>query len=474
MPNSGEVEVVKQIHLIKKWLRRLESMIIRPTGSGTLHDPVTVTDTATVNLTLAGQNIQADIIGGGTGDVVGPAGATGNNLAVFDGATGKLIKDGGAPNVGNMTKAVYDIDNDGIVDKSETIDDGAGNSASAVDIASSVSLKHTQGTDTALGAVGTKNPPIDADLALYRDSAAANVLVTSTWTQIKAFLKTYFDTIYAALAHTTRHAVGGADSVFPADPNADRYLMWDDVPGELVWSSPAGGGDVATDAIWDALGDLAVGTGADTAAKLSVGADGKYLKAASGEATGLKWDTPAGSGDVVGPAGATTDHLAVFDGATGKLIKDGGAVPAGGGDVIGPATNTDNNVPQWDGADSKTLKDGLVITNGTYTPTLYNTTNVAASIAYPCQYTRVGNVVTVSGIVNIDPTSTAATTLGISLPIASTIGNWYELAGAVGGNDAYGAYRIYGDTTNNRVNMNGRASSSNAYAFTFVFMYQIL
>jgi len=60
---------------------------------------------------------------------------------------------------------------------------------------------HTQGTDTALGAVGTKNPPIDADKVLYRDSAAADVLVTSTWTQVKAFLKTYFDTLYNLYVH---------------------------------------------------------------------------------------------------------------------------------------------------------------------------------------------------------------------------------------------------------------------------------
>lgn len=32
--------------------------------------------------------------------------------------------------------------------------------------------------------------------------------------------------------------------------------------------------------------------------------------------------------------------------------------PAGGGDVAGPASNTDNYLPQWDGADSKTLKNG--------------------------------------------------------------------------------------------------------------------
>ena len=69
------------------------------------------------------------------------------------------------------------------------------------EVASAVSLKHTQGTDTALAAVGTKNPPIDADKALYRDSVASDALVTSTWTQIKAFLKTYFDTLYNLYVH---------------------------------------------------------------------------------------------------------------------------------------------------------------------------------------------------------------------------------------------------------------------------------
>lgn len=36
-----------------------------------------------------------------------------------------------------------------------------------------------------------------------------------------------------------------------------------------------------------------------------------------------------GSGDVVGPASATNNHLVVFDGTTGKLVKDGGAAPTG-------------------------------------------------------------------------------------------------------------------------------------------------
>lgn len=51
---------------------------------------------------------------------------------------------------------------------------------------------------------------------------------------------------------------------------------------------------VANDTIWDAKGDLAVGTAADTAARLAVGANTTILMAASGETTGLKWQaTPA-------------------------------------------------------------------------------------------------------------------------------------------------------------------------------------
>lgn len=37
-----------------------------------------------------------DAGGGGSGDVVGPASATDDNIATFDGITGKLIQDGGA------------------------------------------------------------------------------------------------------------------------------------------------------------------------------------------------------------------------------------------------------------------------------------------------------------------------------------------------------------------------------------------
>ena len=45
-------------------------------------------------------------------------------------------------------------------------------------------------------------------------------------------------------------------------------------------------------------------------------------------ANGYEWATPSGW-DVVWPASSTDWHLAVFDWATGKLIKDWGVVPTG-------------------------------------------------------------------------------------------------------------------------------------------------
>jgi len=54
---------------------------------------------------------------------------------------------------GDMAKSVYDTDNDGIVDKAETIDDGAGNSANASDVKSAVDDSHTHANSAQLDLV---------------------------------------------------------------------------------------------------------------------------------------------------------------------------------------------------------------------------------------------------------------------------------------------------------------------------------
>ena len=62
----------------------------------------------------------------------------------------------------------------------------------------------------------------------------------------------------------------------------------------------------------------------------------------------------------------------------------------------------------------------LNVASGVYTPTLTNTTNIAASTAYPCSWSRIGSVVTVMFYAAIDPTAATPTStrLTFTLPIA--------------------------------------------------------
>lgn len=57
-----------------------------------------------------------------------------------------------------------------------------------------------------------------------------------------------------------------------------------------------GSGDVSTDNIWDAKGDLAVGTGSNTSVRLPIGSNGYVLTADSNEASGIKWAAISSNG----------------------------------------------------------------------------------------------------------------------------------------------------------------------------------
>lgn len=118
--------------------------------------------------------------------------------------------------------------------------------------------------------------------------------------------------------------------------------------------------------------------------------------------------------------------------------------------------------------------------SGTYTPTLFNTANVASSTAFVCQWTRVGNVVNVSGRVTIDPTSTGTNTnLGMSIPIASTFVGVENLGGTAicGSAPASGlpGIQIQADLVNLRaLFVYQTLTDTNANAFSFSFQYVVL
>jgi hypothetical protein len=83
---------------------------------------------------------------------------------------------------------------------------------------------------------------------------------------------------------------------------------------------------------------------------------------------------------------------------------------------------------------AKALVDSFVgtVSSGQYTPTVFNTVNCSVSAPSNCmQYIRVGNVVTVSGIVDVNVTSNSIqTAFELSLPFATTLPNFRAIAGA--------------------------------------------
>lgn len=116
-----------------------------------------------------------------------------------------------------------------------------------------------------------------------------------------------------------------------------------------------------------------------------------------------------------------------------------------------------------------------ILDYGKYTPTLTNVANVAASTAYPCKWMRIGNVVTVSGRVDVDPTAAASTQLGISLPVASNFGAAEDAAGtafcpAVAGQGA----AILADAANNRLQMQWVAVDVTNQSMYFTATYEVI
>jgi hypothetical protein len=124
---------------------------------------------------------------------------------------------------------------------------------------------------------------------------------------------------------------------------------------------------------------------------------------------------------------------------------------------------------------SPAATDGNVF-SGTYTPSLNNTTNIASSTAAVCQYMRVGNVVTVSGTVTIDPTATGRIVMGFSLPIASAIAGANEIGGtfASSGTTTVNVGSVTGDATNDRATFDGIANDAASRVYGFSFTYRIL
>lgn len=119
--------------------------------------------------------------------------------------------------------------------------------------------------------------------------------------------------------------------------------------------------------------------------------------------------------------------------------------------ALAALTGTATSVPRRTAANTW---DQITITTGSWTPTLTNTTNVAASTASVCYYIRVSDQVFFWGNVDIDPTAAGATVMGMSLPIASNFGSASDARGTFtysGTAVAFIGGGIFSDAANDRL-----------------------
>lgn len=212
------------------------------------------------------------------------------------------------------------------------------------------------------------------------------------------------------------------------------------------------------------------------------GASGVTIDVDSSQIGDLMFQADGLNAFAVRKTNSGTFQIKCYDASTGLLLRnalqidpaDGlwtttGDMKLSGGRLYGTALH--NPASGMAGATNQ------FVGSGTYTPTLTSVTNIAGATAYESQYIRVGNVVTVSGQIDIDPTANSvATELGISLPIASDLAAARQCAGtACAGSLASMSARIAGDLTNNRASLTFVAPADNANrGWSFHFTYLVL
>lgn len=211
-----------------------------------------------------------------------------------------------------------------------------------------------------------------------------------------------------------------------------------------------------TQAIFQAQNGTSIGnyglTGTGYTTYGSLLANSAYLYTTS--AVGIHLMADNGSGSIKFSTGGNTltaqlSGAGIFNVGTGFQIAGAAASRKM---LVGNATNfvastetwavpgTAGNLLKSDGTNWTSVTQASVLSSffgaNTYTPTLTNTANLDASTAHVFQYSWVTDpgtgltVVTVSGYVDVDPTTTLTDTqLTISIPLATTFSNVQECGG---------------------------------------------
>jgi len=144
----------------------------------------------------------------GSGDFQGATSSTAGNIVVFDDTTGKVGRDSGVNVTAIATALQPGAGADNLVEGSTNKFLTSAERTKLSNIETAADVTDAANVGASIHGVTGKTTPADADTMGLIDSAASNVLKKVTWANVKATLKAYFDSIYAAV-HANITALSG-------------------------------------------------------------------------------------------------------------------------------------------------------------------------------------------------------------------------------------------------------------------------
>lgn len=186
----------------------------------------------------------------------------------------------------------------------------------------------------AIDGSAAKTTPVDADTVPLIDSAAGNILKKLSWANIKATLKTYFDTLYPSGSGTSSGTNTGDQNLFGTIAVSGQSNVVADSTNDTLTLVAGTNVTITTNAGTDSITINASGgggTGDMTKAAYDPQNTGFTISGANGATTGSGVGGTGGYGPVVaGGNGADSGSAFAAGGNGGVLIHVGGNAAAAG------------------------------------------------------------------------------------------------------------------------------------------------
>lgn len=323
-------------------------------------------DHATVGASWGVQQVNID------GAVTNTSSAASGNFAAFDGTSGVVIEDSGygpssfAAALGSDDNYVTDAEKTKLSNLSgtntgdQTTITGNAGTATALQTARNIDGQAFDGTAAitviapGTHAASSKATPVDADEIPLVDSAASNVLKKLTWANLKATLKSYFDTLYQPIGTqpTVQKFTSGSGTY--TTPAGVRYIKVEMVGGGgggagSGTASQGTGGNGGNTTFGTTLlaanggaGAVSTSGGAGGTASLGTGPVGQATTGETGAAL-----PSVNSGGVYGTAGGWGGSAPYFNGAGAPVYQaagGAGVTNTGGGGSGGGGSATANSL----------------------------------------------------------------------------------------------------------------------------------